>query len=743
METEEKREEIFMDLQEQIIGLLQENKRKPLRFQKMLYALPEADAGDVADTLRQLTEAGVIQPAGHKRYILAEEGNLLTGKIAGNEKGFAFLRCENREEDIFIAAKNLHGALHNDMVVVRVFDEKETPGKSEKRKRGEKNRHNRNDRNRGKEEKLAATHQEGTVVKVLERANQRIVGVLVSGGKTAFVTPDERKLGTDIYIPANRLHKAKVGDKVVVEIFAWAKKDRAPEGKIIEVLGKEYAPGVDMMSIIRQYDLPLEFPQQVLDEADRVSVITEEDKIGREDWRNVVTCTIDGDDAKDLDDAISLEPLSDGGWELGVHIADVGHYVPVRSALDREAFNRATSVYLPDRVIPMLPTQLSNHICSLNAGVDRLSLSCIMEIDPSGKVTKHRIAETVICVDRRLSYSLLNRALVDREEAVITENKDWYPRWQMMEQLAKVLREKKQKRGALDFNFPETKILFHEDGSVKDVVKRTTSVAENIIEEFMILANETVAADFHRKKIPFLYRIHEKPDGEKILALGQMIAPWGYRITLNKDGEVTPKAIGSLLKKVAGAKEEKLIQIMALRSMKHARYSTEALGHFGLASKYYSHFTSPIRRYPDLAIHRVIKDYLHGGNRGEEVLEKLQARLSQYATQSSIQEKVAEDSERDAVQAKCCAYMSEHIGEAYAGTISGVTNYGFYVELENSIEGLVHVNSLIDDHYDFVEAEMLLRGSRTYKEYRLGDGVEIQVKYVDMERKLIDFMLKE
>lgn len=726
-----------MDLQEEIIGLLREQRRKPLRFQKILYALPEADAGDVADVLSQLLAAGVIESAGHKRYILAEEGNLLTGKIAGNEKGFAFLRCESREEDVFIAAKNLHGALHNDTVVVRIFDDKET-------RRGNHSHRKRGDNRRGshKEEKLAESHQEGTVVKVLERANEKIVGVLVSGGKTAFVTPDERKLGTDIYIPAKFLHKAKIGDKVVVEIFAWAQKGRSPEGKIIEVLGKEHTPGVDMMAIIRQYDLPLEFPETVLAEADRVAVIREEDKMDREDWRSVVTCTIDGDDAKDLDDAISLEPLADGGWELGVHIADVGHYVPIRSQLDREAHNRATSVYLPDRVIPMLPTQLSNDVCSLNAGVDRLALSCIMEIDVNGKVVKHRIAETVINVDRRLSYSLLNRALVDREESVIAENQDWYPRWQMMEQLAAVLREKKRNRGALDFNFPETKILFHEDGSVKDVVKRTTSVAENIIEEFMILANETVAQDFHRKKIPFLYRIHEKPDSEKILGLEQTIGPWGYVIRKNKDGEITPKAIGALLKKAAGKREEKLIQILALRSMKHARYSTEPLGHFGLASKYYSHFTSPIRRYPDLAIHRVIKDYLHGGNREEDVLNKLQNRMSEYAIQSSLREKVAEDSERDAVKAKCCLYMSDHLGEIYDGTISGVTGYGFYVELENTVEGLVHVNSLIDDHYDFIENEMLLRGSRTYKEYRLGDAVQIQVKYVDMERKLIDFIVK-
>lgn len=722
-----------MDLKQQIIQLLQDSKRKPLRFQKMLYALPEVDAGEIANALSDLLEAGIIQQAGHKRFILAEQGNLVTGKIAGNEKGFAFLRCENREDDIFIAAKNLHGALHNDTVVVRIFTDKEAgQDRGEKRRRGER---------RSKEQQLAATHKEGTVVKVLERANEKIVGVLVSGGKTAFVTPDERKLGTDIYIPANRLNKAKVGDKVVVEIFAWAKKDRSPEGKIIEVLGKEYTPGVDMMSIIRQYDLPLEFPDQVLAEADRVAVITEEDKAGREDWRQVVTCTIDGDDAKDLDDAISLEPLDNGNWELGVHIADVGHYVPVRSQLDREAFNRATSVYLPDRVIPMLPTQLSNHICSLNAGTDRLALSCIMEIDPNGKVVKHRVAETVIRVDRRLSYSLLNKALVDRDETVIGKNKDWFARWQMMEKVAAILREKKRRRGAIDFNFPETKILFAENGEVQDVVKRTTSVAENIIEEFMIIANETVAQTFHRKKIPFLYRVHEKPDQEKILSLNQIIGPWGYHIQLNGEGEVTPKAIGSLLKKAAGKKEEKLVQILALRSMKHARYSTEALGHFGLSSKYYSHFTSPIRRYPDLAIHRVIKDYLHGGNRDEGTLEKLQARLNEYAVQSSIREKVAEDSERDAVQVKCCAFMSGKIGEVYPGTISGVTNYGFYVELENSIEGLVHVNSLTDDHYDFVETEMLLRGNRSYREYRLGDPVTIQVKYVDLERKLIDFVI--
>ena len=646
-----------------------------------------------------------------------EKNRIVSGKLSVSHRGFAFLRPDDGSEDIFILKKNLHGAWHKDKVTVAW--------------------HKSNGAQGGNVQK-----REGSVSSIVERANATLLGTVYKEKNIYYFTPLDAKIKHIIMIPARMKNGAKNGQRVTAEIIQWPKAAGPAIAKVTEVLGDLDTPGLDMLEVIAKYDLSQEFPPEVLAEAEQKARLAAGDDTQRLDLRGDVLVTIDGLDARDLDDAVSLQVLPAGGFHLGVHIADVGQYVPVGGRLDMEAFERGTSVYLPDRVLPMLPKQLSNGICSLNAGEDRLALSCLMDLDATGQVTAYRLAESVIRVQKRLDYESVNKALEDKDPAQCEAYGPLLPVLEDMEKLAALLRGRRLARGAVDFNFPETKVVMDADGKVADIVKRERHTAEGMIEEFMIIANEVVATHYYGKKTPFIYRVHEQPDLAKCMTLNQMLAPFSYALPI-KGGKVTPQDFVALLQKAAGKPEEKLVQTLALRSMQHAAYSTLALGHFGLSSAYYSHFTSPIRRYPDLAIHRVIKADLRGNRLDEEQKEKLLERMQSYATQSSKREIVAEEAEREAVAAKVCEYMQERIGQHFTATIASVTAYGFYVALDNTAEGLVHVSKLEDDDYVFDEGKLVLKGIRHGNMYQIGQMVEVVLYHVDKEQRLIDFILAE
>ena len=659
-----------------------------------------------------MEKAGQIVLTRKHRYGLPEKMGLLVGRLQGNPKGFGFLISDNPSvKDVYISLNHMNGAMHNDRVMVRPSF-------------------------------TAKGQTEGEVIRILERANREIVGTFEQSGNFGFVVPDEGRIYHDIFVSQSECMNACNGDKVVVEITRWPQNRRSPEGRIIEVLGRRDAPGVDILSIIKKYRLPLEFPQEVINHAAKIpQEVTADDLEGRKDLRAWKTVTIDGADAKDLDDAISIEKLSDGTYSLGVHIADVSHYVEERSPLDREAFDRGTSVYLVDRVIPMLPPELSNGICSLNAGVDRLAMSVVMQVDGSGRVKKYDIFPSVINVNERMTYENVRRILVEDDLGLKERYADFVEEFKLMEELCLILREKRLARGAIDFDFPEGKAILDESGRTLEIVKRQRSIAEQLIEEFMILANETVAEHMYFLEVPFIYRVHEEPDSEKVQELNEALHLFGYHIKGSETG-IHPKAVQEIVSLVQGRPEDKVVSTMILRSLKHARYEAEALGHFGLASKYYSHFTSPIRRYPDLEIHRVIKDSLQG-RIDRKRLEYLNERMPTSADQSSIRERVAEEAERECLDLKKAEYMEQHLGEIFEGVISSVLSFGFFVELPNTVEGLVHVSTLTDDYYSFWEKEMVLFGQHTKKTYRIGDPVRIQVVRVDVDQRQIDFEITE
>lgn len=673
--------------------------------------------------LQELEETGKIVLNRKGRYGLPQKMNLVVGRIQGSAKGFAFLIPDDaQEQDVFISNEDLNGAMHNDRVILRLH------------------RHLEDGRKR-----------EGEVIRILERANKQIVGTYESSRYFGFVVPDEKRLGSDIFIPKNEAGGAKAGDKVVIEITAWAEARRNPEGRVLEVLGHKDQPGIDILSIVRKYQLPETFPSEVLAEAENVpETVMEAEKANRRDLRKLLMVTIDGEDAKDLDDAVTLERLPNGNYYLGVHIADVGYYVREGSLLDEEALKRATSVYLVDRVIPMLPPRLSNGICSLNAGEDRLAMTCFMEIDEDGEVVQHEILPTVIRVKERMTYTAVRKILEEQDRELVERYGDYVPIFEMMRDLCGILRRKRLRRGAIDFDFPESKVILNEQGKPIEIVQRVRSVAEMIIEEFMIAANETVSEDFFWREEPFLYRVHEKPDVDDLTELNEFLGIFGYYIKANRQGEVSPRAVQQVLEKTKGRPEEKTIAMVVLRSMKHARYAPEAIGHFGLAAKYYSHFTSPIRRYPDLAIHRVIREMQAGEQTGEQAGEKarglaakrrkkLSALMEEYAEQSSLRERVAEDAERESVDLKKVEYMQDFVGQVFTGVISGVTSFGFFVELPNTVEGLVHVSTLTDDYYQYMEKQLMLVGEHTNKVYRIGDTVKVILTRVNLEERNIDF----
>ncbi len=696
----------------------------PMKLKEIaaVLAVPREKREELLDILNELIAEGRVELTKRGKYQKAESRRL-AGVFTAHPKGFGFVTIEGEEEDIFIPANQTGGAYHMDVVEIKLLGQE------------------------------SGKRREGAVIRIVERGMKSVVCTYQSSANFGFAVPDNPKFGSDIFIPKERSKGAVSGHKVVVEITEYGKGEKHPEGKVIEIIGHVNDPGTDILAIAKAYDLPMEFSEKIMRQAENVShEVSEADMAGRLDLRQTDMVTIDGEDAKDLDDAVSVSREGEN-YCLGVHIADVANYVQEHSALDVEALKRGTSVYLVDRVIPMLPHALSNGICSLNQGETRLALSCIMTIDPSGKVIDHQIAETVICVNRRMSYTGVKKLLElsdipdeanrssEIEKAGLTEEAQYLPMFLMMRDLAAILRKKRMKRGSIDFDFPETKVKLDADGKPVEILPYERNVATKMIEDFMLIANETVASDYFWQELPFVYRTHDNPDTEKIRKLSTFINNFGYHIHIGQE-EVHPKELQKLLEKVDGSPEEALISRLTLRSMKQAKYMTVCTGHFGLAADHYCHFTSPIRRYPDLQIHRIIKENLRGRLR-EDRIEHYDKILPEVAKHSSQTERRAEEAERETVKLKKVEYMQEHLGEVFEGVISGVMEWGFFVELPNTVEGLVRVTSLQDDFYQFYEESYELAGERLGRRFKLGQRVRVKAVECNRMMRTIDFELEE
>ncbi|MFJ7639403.1 ribonuclease R [Peribacillus sp. NPDC097225] len=705
------------NIQEHINKLLtymKDEAYKPLTVQELEEALKIEDSADFKNFVKALVkmeEKGLVVRTRSNRYGLPQKMNLFRGKLTGHAKGFAFVTPEDNPgmDDIFIPPNETGTAMHGDIVMVRVSSE------------------------------TSGSRQEGTVIRILERGIKQVVGTYSESKSFGFVIPDDKKIANDIFIPQHASHGAVEGHKVVVKLTSYPEGRVSAEGEVIEILGHKNDPGVDILSVIHKYGLPMEFPEDVMEQANAVSDTIKESEIGnRRDLRNDVLVTIDGADAKDLDDAVGVTKLENGNYKLGVHIADVSHYVTEGSPIDKEALERGTSVYLVDRVIPMIPHRLSNGICSLNPQVDRFTLSCEMEITPDGEVVSHDIFDSVIKTTERMTYGNVNKILVEKDEEQMERYESLVPMFQNMEQLAAILRKKRMNRGAIDFDFNEARVIVDEEGHPTDVVLRERSVAEKLIEEFMLAANETVAEHFNRLDVPFIYRIHEDPKPEKLQRFFEFITNFGY-IVRGSANDVHPKALQDIIEAVAGKPEETVISTVMLRSMQQAKYDPESLGHFGLSAEFYTHFTSPIRRYPDLIVHRLIRTYLIEGKLDEATKEKWNAILPDIADHTSKRERRSVDAERETDDLKKAEYMLDKIGEEYTGIIGSVTNFGMFVELPNTIEGLVHVSFMTDDYYRFDERQLAMIGERTGKVFRIGDEIDIRVSNVNKEERAIDF----
>ncbi|QFK72780.1 ribonuclease R [Pradoshia sp. D12] len=698
---------------EKLYSYMKEEAYKPMTVQELEAAMGVEDSGDFKDFVKALVymeEHGQIVRTRSDRYGLPERMNLVKGKVSGHAKGFAFVLPEEKGmDDIFIPPHELNNAMHGDIVMVRVSSQS------------------------------SGQRREGTIVKIIERGVQNVVGTYTETRGIGFVIPDDKKMANDIFIPNEAKNGAVEGHKVVVKITNYPEGRMSAEGEVITILGHKNDPGVDILSIIHKFGLPGEFPEDALEQANQTpEVIDEKDLANRRDLRDETIVTIDGADAKDLDDAVTVTRLDNGNYKLGVHIADVSHYVTEGSPIDKEAAERATSIYLVDRVIPMIPHRLSNGICSLNPRVDRLTLSCEMEIDSEGTVVSHEIFQSVIKTTERMTYSDVNEILVDKNAELIERYEPLVPMFEEMEKLAEILREKRMRRGAIDFDFKEAKILVDENGEPTDVVLRTRSVAEKLIEEFMLAANETVAEHFHWMDVPFLYRIHEDPNEEKLRKFFDFIVNFGY-IVRGTANSIHPRALQEIIEAVQGKPEEMVVSTVMLRSMKQAKYDPESLGHFGLSTDYYTHFTSPIRRYPDLIVHRLIRTYLINGDLSKETQEKWNERLGEIAQHTSSMERRAVDAERETDDLKKAEYMEDKVGEEFDGIISSVTNFGMFVELSNTIEGLVHVSYMTDDYYHFDDRQYAMIGERTAKVFRIGDEITVKVINVNKDERTIDF----
>ncbi|MBE5873869.1 MAG: ribonuclease R [Lachnospiraceae bacterium] len=715
---EEKRKKVICDLVEDELYVPMKEKELAMFLQ-----VAKEEREELRRILNELVAEGKLMVTAKGKYKKAE-GNLLIGTFISNSKGFGFVEIEGQEEDYYIPEDKTNGAFHKDTVQIALL-----PGKS------------------------GGKRKEAQVVRIIERGITQIVGTYESSRKQSFgfVIPDNAKLSQDIFISKERSKGAMTGHKVVVEITDYGHDRKSPEGKVVEILGHVNDPGVDIMSIVRAYELPVEFGEKIMNQVERVSQeVSEADRAGRRDLRELVMVTIDGEDAKDLDDAVSV--TFDGEmYQLGVHIADVTNYVQENSALDREALKRGTSVYLVDRVIPMLPHALSNGICSLNEGVDRLALSCLMTVDKKGEISDYEICESVIRVNNRMSYTQVKAILED--ETLVEKEPEFYryaylvPMFKQMEELAAILREKRRKRGSIDFDFPECKIYLDKEGYPTDIKPYERNVATRIIEDFMLAANETVAQHFYWQELPFVYRVHSVPDADRIQQLATFINNFGYYMkTMDRKGskvgseEIHPKEIQKLLDKIAGTPEEAMISRLTLRSMKQAKYSVESSGHFGLACQFYCHFTSPIRRYPDLQIHRIIKEQLRGRLK-EERVHHYREILPEVAKHSSEMERRADEAERETDKLKKVEYMETRIGEEYDGVVSGVTGWGIYVELPNTVEGMVHVSKLPGDYYYYNETTYEMVGDVTGRTFKLGMPVRVRVENCDRMMRTIDFSL--
>lgn len=699
--------------EKKLLELMKDEDYKPLTVSELEEQLGLQDAVDFKElvkTLVQLEQQGMIVRTRTNRYGMPERMNYLQGKFIGHAKGFGFVApAEEGMDDVFIPPSDINGAVNGDTVLIRISSNS------------------------------SGDRREGSIVKILERGITKVVGTFQANKGFGFVVPDEKKLPMDLFISKNHTLGAMDGHKVVAEIIEWPEDNRSATGMITKILGHKNDPGVDILSIIHKHDITVDFPQEVLDAAKAVpEEISDQDREGRRDLRDQMIVTIDGETAKDLDDAVTVTKNDDGTYRLGVHIADVSYYVQDGSALDREAYDRATSVYLTDRVIPMIPHRLSNGICSLNPQVDRLALSCEMTINKNGEVIDHEIFQSVIKTRERMTYTNVYKILEENDEELKERYADLVPMFEDMRDLAKILNNRRMNRGAVDFDFKESYVTVDEEGWPTDILLRERTVAERLIEEFMLVANETVAEHIDRMNLPFIYRIHEDPKPEKLQRFFEFITNFGL-IVRGTGNTVEPRALQEILESVKDMPEYPVISTMMLRSMQQAKYSPECLGHFGLSTEYYTHFTSPIRRYPDLIVHRLLRTYLINNDRSRETVSYWGGQMDEIAEHTSSRERRAVDAERDTESLKKAQYMADKIGEKFTGIVSSITNFGMFIELENTVEGLVHISNMTDDYYNFDDRQMIMVGERTGRIFHIGDEVEISVLEVNVEESAIDF----
>lgn len=696
-----------------LLEFINEEAINPMTARELAYIfeVKKSEIKMLENILSEMEKEGLLFKTSKGKYAPPEKLNLFIGEISVHQKGFGFVMSEKFEQDLFIPASAMNGALHKDIVVARIL-KASTDNKK----------------------------MEGEILKVLKRANDEVVGVFEPSRNFGFVIADNKRFNKDIYIPKKKTLNARKFDKVIVKITKWPKEGRNPEGEIIEILGQKDDVGVDILSIIKEHNLRSEFPKKVMAEANNIPDEIDKSEIERRvDLRDKIIFTIDGADAKDLDDAISIEKLDNNNYKLGVHIADVTNYVKEGSKLDKEALKRGTSVYLTDRVIPMLPKKLSNGVCSLHPNVDRLTLSVFMEIDSKGKVLKSEIKETVINSKERLVYEDISDIIENNDEELANKYKNIQKEIKLMDELAKILMKRRDKRGAIDFDFPEAKIILDEEGKPIDIKKYERRIANRIIEEFMLVCNETVAEEYFWLDLPFVYRIHENPDSNRIAEFNKFLSIFGYNIKGNLE-EVHSKEFKKLIQEIKGKKEELVISTLMLRSLKQAKYSPHCDGHFGLSAKYYCHFTSPIRRYPDLQIHRIIKEHINKKLDAKRITE-LRKIVEMSSSESSTKEREAEDAQRQVDDLKKAQYMSYRIGKVYEGVVSSVTSFGIFVELENTIEGRVSMNSLDDDYYIYDSQNYTLIGEHTKKIYSIGDVVKVKVDSVNLYLREIEFSI--
>ena len=697
------------DMKEKILSILKESD-KALSIDELDSALnlnTIEETKEFSDALRELEDSYEIYRSNKNRYMLLENSNLRKGILRMNKKGFGFVEVSGEEEDIFIAPDNINKAINNDTVIVEILNKNS----------GEK--------------------REGRIVKTLERDLSAIVGEIYFKKDKGYIIPDDKKLDIQLEIDRDKSHGAVDGHKVVVKILRNITKNRY-KGEVVRIIGHKNDPGVDILSIVCKYEINDTFPEEVIEELDSIpEEVREQDKKGRKDLTDVTIFTIDGDDTKDIDDAISIEKLKNGNYKLGVHIADVSYYVKEGSPLDKEAMDRGTSVYLVDRVIPMLPHKLSNGICSLNPGVERLAISCVMEIDNNGKTVDYEIFPSIIKSRLQMTYKKVNQVIEKNEipegyEPFVNDLK-------LMDELSQIIRKAKINRGYIDFDVDEAKIIVDENCHPTDIVLRNRGRGENLIEDFMIQANECVATHIFYMDLPFIYRVHEYPKEEKIRDFISFVQSLGYTVKFNTK-DISPKAIQKLINQLKDKKEFKVLSSLLLRNMQKAIYLPQNLGHYGLASKCYTHFTSPIRRYPDTTVHRLLRTYLFNDDMSNQTINKWQEKLVYIAENSSFKERESVECEREVEDMKMAEYMEDHIGEEYKGIISGVTNFGMFIQLDNLVEGLIHVNDM-KDYFSFDEVTQSLIGERTKEKFTLGDEVLIKVKAASKEAKTIDFEL--